>query len=101
MGTGGALLIGGLAAGAIAMGTSADLDTCRDNSACARTDREVAIAGDVAGQALAADILVTTGIIAAGVGLTLYFMSGDAPANSAFMLMPSERGVTATGLLRF
>ena len=101
MGTGGALLVGGLAAGAIAMGTSADLDTCRDNPACVRTDREVAIAGDVAAQAMAADILVTSGIIAAGVGLTLYFMSGDAPTHSAFILVPSERGVTATGLLRF
>ena len=101
MGTGGALLVGGLAVGAIAMGTSGDLDTCRDNPACARSDREVAIAGDVAAQAMVADVLVTTGLIAAGVGLTFYFMSGSETSDSAFMLVPTQQGVTATGLLRF
>ena len=37
---GGALVVGGISMGAVASQTSANLDTCRSNPACNRTDRE-------------------------------------------------------------
>ena len=100
-GGGGALLVGGLAMGAVAAGTNGDLDTCRSNPACARTEREVAIAGDVGTQALVADVLFVTGAVAASVGLALYLVSGDDADAAAFMMTPTPHGVGATGIFRF
>ena len=101
LGSGGALLVGGLAMGAVAAGTNGDLDTCRSNPACARTEREVAIAGDVGTQALVADVLFVTGAVAASVGLALYLVSGDDADGAAFMMTPTPHGVGATGIFRF
>jgi hypothetical protein len=95
-------LAGGAGVGAVAMGTSGDLDTCRANPACIRTEREVAIAGDVGSQAMVADILLVTGMVTLGVGAALYFLSRtDQATNAAFIVAPAPGGAVATGLFRF
>jgi tetratricopeptide (TPR) repeat protein len=102
MGTGAAFLVGGTGLALMAMGTSGDLDTCRENPACVRTDREVIIGNDVKAQAMLADSFIAIGAVTAGLGVALYLMSRqDKADHAAIILVPSPHGVTATGLFRF
>ena len=101
---GGALVVGGISMGAIASQTSDNLDTCRSNPACNRTDRELGIANDVRSQALVADILWATGSAVVVTGAVLYFFldeSKPADSVSGFHILPLHGGAAAAAGFRF
>ena len=70
MGGGGVLLVSGIIIGAVASGTESDFHaaTCAKAKASLKSDGE--------SQALAADVLMITGVAAAGTGLLIYLLSG-------------------------
>lgn len=94
MGTGGALVVGGVITSFLALGADGDLQDCRDDPACAFTDREVALADDVRSSALTTDILLGVGVAVAATGTVLYLMADDdQPARKTATGVPSV-GVT-------
>lgn len=103
MGLGGAALIGGAATGLMAFSASGDLDDCRANAACSRTQQEVAYADDVRSGALTTDILIGAGVALAATGAVLYFLD-DGPAEAranAIIVTPTAGGVAAVGQFSF
>lgn len=108
MGVGGALLAGGAVTGALALGASGDLDDCRADPSCARTDREVELADDVRGQALITDVLVWSGVAIAAGGVVLYLLAPDDAAagqaeirEQSWFVTPLEGGAAAGGRFEF
>jgi hypothetical protein len=108
MGVGGAALVGGGVTGAMALSTSGDLDDCRSNPSCDRTQEEVDLANDVSSQALMTDVLVASGVGIAVTGLVVYLMSDDTDAagqSSAsaptFGVLPTDGGGAVSGGVSF
>ena len=109
MGLGGAALIGAAVTGALASGANGDLEDCRADLACGRTQREVDLADDVKSQALTTDILLGAGLAVAATGVVLWLLDGDAPAAAAasnrgptWAIVPStDGGLTAGASFRF
>ena len=77
MGVGGATTLGGLLTGFMAMSADGDLQDCRSDVGCARSNQELDLANDVRGKAQMTDVLVGTGLVVAGVGLWFYLMDDD------------------------
>ncbi|MCB9525680.1 MAG: PEGA domain-containing protein, partial [Myxococcales bacterium] len=82
MGLGGAALIGAAVTGALASGANGDLEDCRADLACGRTEQEVDLADDVKGKALTTDILLGAGVAIAATGVVLWLLD-DGPAEGA------------------
>lgn len=101
IGLGGAALAGSAVTGVLALGADGDLQDCRDDDACARTDEEKSLADDVRSQALLTDILVGSGIAIAATGVALLLFSGDEAAapgeGSAVFVAPSAEGGLMAG----
>lgn len=109
MGLGAATLVGAGIMGALAMGTSGDLDACRADAACRRTDREVGLADDVRSGALTTDILLGAGVAIAATGVVLFFLDRKAGTDTqgavapgpSVSVVPTAGGAAAVGLVRF
>jgi len=103
MGVGGALFVGGVAAGLGALGADGDLEECRTNPDCKGTTQEATLADDVRGSAGVADALIVLGLAVAGGGAALYLMDGGAPETSGTTLLvtPLKGGAAAMGSIRF
>lgn len=103
MGVGGAVLVGGAVTGGIALGTSGDLDDCRTDRTCERTQKEADLADDVRSQALIGDVLIGTGAAIAAGGLVLYLLSDDAsePGQGSVTVSPTAGGAAAVGRWTF
>lgn len=93
MGTGGALVVGGVITSFLALGADGDLQDCRDDPTCAHTDREITLADDVRSSALTTDILFGVGVAVAATGAVVYLMADDEPARKTATGVPSV-GVT-------
>ncbi len=100
VGVGGAALVGAAVTGALAAGADGDLQDCRDDPACERTDREVSLADDVRGQALITDILLGSGVAIAATGVALLLFADDgeeAGAEPSVYVVPTAEGGLAGG----
>lgn len=93
MGTGGALVLGGLVTSFMALGADGDLQDCRDDPTCAFTDQEITRADDVKSLALTTDVLIGVGAAVAATGAVLYLLADDEPARKTATGVPSV-GVT-------
>jgi hypothetical protein len=109
MGLGAAALVGAGVTGALVLGTSGDLDDCRGNAACRRTDREVGLADDVRSGALTTDILLGAGVAIAAAGVVLFLLDGpstpaaegDVSPGASVSLVPTIGGAAASAMVRF
>lgn len=107
MGVGGLAVAGGVVTGVMALGSSGDLDDCRDDPACGRTQRELDLADDVRSRALITDVLIWSGVAIAAGGAVLYILDADAPAEvdgqaeQAWFVAPMHGGAAAVGRFRF
>lgn len=106
IGTGGALVLGGVVTSFLALGADGDLQDCRDDPNCAFTARESALADDVRSSALTTDILMGAGIAIAATGTVLYLLADDAPTRKPATQVPAVsvtplRGGGAAAVGRF
>lgn len=107
MGVGGLAIAGGVVTGVLAYGASGELDDCRADPACERTQQELDLADDVRSQAVLTDILIWSGVAIAAGGAVLYILDADdAPAvdgqaEQAFFVAPTNGGAAAVGRFRF
>ena len=107
MGVGGLAVAGGVVTGVLAYGASGDLDDCRSDPGCERTQREADLAEDVRSQALVTDVLIWSGVAIAAGGAVLYILGADAPttvdgqAEQAWFVAPMDGGAAAVGRFRF
>lgn len=106
IGLGGAAILGGAVTGVMAVGANGDLDDCRGDASCRRTQREVDLADDVRSNALMTDILVGAGVAVAATGVVLWLLDDDtdAPTASAgpiFTITPTAGGAAAFGQVAF
>jgi len=107
MGVGGLALAGGVVTGVLAYGASGDLDDCRADPGCGRTQQELDLADDVRSQAMLTDILIWSGVAVAAGGAVLYILDADAPATvdgqaeQAWFVTPMHGGAAAVGRFHF
>ncbi len=107
MGVGGLAVAGGVVTGLLAYGASGELDDCRADPACERTQQEVDLADDVRSQAVLTDVLIWSGVAIAAGGAVLYILDADAPAavdgqaEQAWFVAPTDGGLTAVGRFLF
>jgi hypothetical protein len=101
MGTGAAALAASGVFGVLALSADGDLQDCRDDPACVRTQSEVDKADAVRSKALLTDISLGAGLAIAGAGLTVFLLS-DPPGNSTGVsVLPLPGGAAATGRWEF
>ena len=109
IGTGGAVVLGGVVTSFLALGADGDLQTCRDDPTCNGTARESAFADDVRSNALTTDVLLGVGVAIAATGAVLYLLADEeAPSRKpgtevpAVGLMPLRGGgAAAVGRFEF
>jgi hypothetical protein len=101
MGTGAAALAASGVFGVLALSADGDLQDCRDDPACARTQSEVDKADAVRSKALLTDITLGTGLAIAGAGLTVFLLSDAPGTNSGVSVLPLPGGAAATGRWEF
>lgn len=93
MGTGGAVVLGGVITSILALSADGELQDCRDDPACAFTNREVTLADDVRASALTTDILLGVGAAIAATGVVLYVLADDEPTRTPTAGVP-QVGIT-------
>lgn len=106
IGTGSAVVLGGIVTSFLALGADGDLQDCRGDAACAFTERESVLAEDVRSNALTTDILMGVGIAIAATGTVLYLLADDAPTRQPATQVPAVsvmplRGGGAAAVGRF
>lgn len=109
MGLGAAALVGAGITGALALGTSGDLDDCRADASCRRTSREVGLADDVRSGALTTDILLGAGVAIAAAGVVLFLVDrpsapateGSVDSGPSVSLVPTWGGAAASATVHF
>jgi hypothetical protein len=101
LGTGGALVATGGVFGILANSANGELDDCRKDADCKRTDAELDKADAVKSKALLTDILLGSGIAVAGAGLAVFFMSDDPAGKPPVTIVPTIGGAAAVGAFEF
>ncbi|MGK0360309.1 MAG: hypothetical protein ACI9U2_002622 [Bradymonadia bacterium] len=89
IGTGSAVVLGGIVTSFLALGADGDLQDCRGDAACAFTERESVLADDVRSSALTTDILMGVGVAIAATGTVLYLLADDAPTRQPATQVPA------------
>lgn len=109
MGLGAASLIGAGITGGLTLSSDGDLDDCRSDRSCQRTQREVSLSDDVKSYALTTDILLGAGVALAATGVVLFLLDDGAPAQAqgnveaarGFGITPTQGGAAASAWMQF